>query len=130
MSHEKAVHGLPGWAVLFVSIAVLFGASYALVQAAREASSWEIVLWSLVAVPFAIYMAVASGRTWVLLAIAGAPVAMLLRRRPYLAGAALIVAATILRLSWIGAASSDSIDVSQLAAGRAFGSGSLRRIRI
>ncbi|PYR58754.1 MAG: hypothetical protein DMF85_09775 [Acidobacteria bacterium] len=48
MSHEKAVHGLPGWAVLFVSIAVLFGASYALVQAAREASSWGIVLWSLV----------------------------------------------------------------------------------
>src|SRR5881296_1045478 len=80
----------------------------------------SIVLWSLVAVPFAIYMAVASGRTWVLLAIAGAPAAMLLRRRPYLAGAALIVGATILRLSWIGAASSDSIDVSQLAAGRAF----------
>ncbi|PYR72709.1 MAG: hypothetical protein DMF86_22780 [Acidobacteria bacterium] len=48
MSHEKAVHGLPGWAVLFVLIAVLFGASYALVQAAREASSWGIVLWSLV----------------------------------------------------------------------------------
>src|SRR5437867_4126730 len=80
----------------------------------------SIVLWSLVAVPFAVYMAVASGRTWVLLAIAGAPAAILLRRRPYFAGAALIVAATILRLSWIGASASDSIAVSQLAASRAF----------
>jgi hypothetical protein len=80
----------------------------------------SIVLWSLAAVPFAVYMAVASGRTWVLLAIAGAPAAMLLRRRPHLAGTALIVAATILRLSWIGASSSDPIEISQLAAGRAF----------
>ncbi len=79
-----------------------------------------IVLWSIIAIPFAIFMALASGRTWVLLACAGGPLAMLLRHRPYLAGAAIIVAATILRLSWLGAAWSDPIDLSHLAAARAF----------
>jgi regulator of protease activity HflC (stomatin/prohibitin superfamily) len=45
---EKAIRGLPGWVILFVLIAVLLGASYELVQAAGSASSWEVLLWSLV----------------------------------------------------------------------------------
>jgi regulator of protease activity HflC (stomatin/prohibitin superfamily) len=45
---EKAIRGLPGWVILFVLIAVLLGGSYELVQAAGSASSWEVLLWSLV----------------------------------------------------------------------------------
>jgi regulator of protease activity HflC (stomatin/prohibitin superfamily) len=45
---EKAIRGLPGWVVVFALIAVLLGGSYELVQAAGSASSWEVVLWSLV----------------------------------------------------------------------------------
>lgn len=50
MSHEKALHGVSGWAVLFLLFAVLFGASYALVQAARAATAWGLLFWSLVLV--------------------------------------------------------------------------------
>jgi regulator of protease activity HflC (stomatin/prohibitin superfamily) len=50
MALEKDIRGFPGWAVLFVLAAVLFGGSYALVQAARDASPWAILLWSVVLV--------------------------------------------------------------------------------
>ena len=48
MSHEKEVHGFAGWAVLFLLVAVIVGASFAVVQAARAASVWEVLVGSLV----------------------------------------------------------------------------------
>ena len=50
MALEKDIRGFPGWAGLFVLVAVLFGASYALVQSARDPSPWGILFWSLVLV--------------------------------------------------------------------------------
>jgi len=47
---ERAIRGLPGWGVIFVLIAVLIGANYALVRAAVNASPWEVLLWALVLV--------------------------------------------------------------------------------
>ena len=46
MALEKDIRGLPGWAVLFSLIVVIGIASYAIVQAARDASPWAILLWS------------------------------------------------------------------------------------
>ena len=50
MALEKDIRGFPGWALLFLLVAILFGASYALVQSARDAAPWTILLWSLVLV--------------------------------------------------------------------------------
>jgi regulator of protease activity HflC (stomatin/prohibitin superfamily) len=48
MSQEKAIRGLSGWAVVILLLAVMLGASYGLVQAARAAAAPGIVLWTLV----------------------------------------------------------------------------------
>jgi len=50
MAFEREVRGFSGWGVLVLLFAVLFGASYALVQEAREAAPWGILFWSLVLV--------------------------------------------------------------------------------
>jgi regulator of protease activity HflC (stomatin/prohibitin superfamily) len=47
---EKAIRSLSGWAVLSLMVLVLIGATYALVQAARDAELWGVLLWSLVIV--------------------------------------------------------------------------------
>jgi regulator of protease activity HflC (stomatin/prohibitin superfamily) len=48
MALERDLRGFPGWAFLFLLVAVLFGGGYAFVQAARAGSPWELLLWSLV----------------------------------------------------------------------------------
>jgi regulator of protease activity HflC (stomatin/prohibitin superfamily) len=50
MAYEKELRGFSGWLMLLVLAAVLFGAGYALVQAAREAALWVVVLWAVVLV--------------------------------------------------------------------------------
>lgn len=50
MSHEKERRGLSGWAMVLVLVAVLFGAAYALLQAARTNSPWAVLFWVLVLV--------------------------------------------------------------------------------
>jgi regulator of protease activity HflC (stomatin/prohibitin superfamily) len=50
MSHEKELRGVSGWAMLFLMLAVLFGASYAVVQAARAGSAWGVLLSAVVLV--------------------------------------------------------------------------------
>jgi regulator of protease activity HflC (stomatin/prohibitin superfamily) len=45
MSHEKEMRGFSGWAMLLLLIVVMIGAAYAVVQSARDASPWGIVLW-------------------------------------------------------------------------------------
>ena len=82
-----------------------------------------IVLWSLITTPFALYMAANTDRDWVLVALTGGPVAFMLRRRPYLAAAAIVAGGMVLRLSFLGLSSSDPIAVSLLAGARAFGGG-------
>src|SRR6266545_4343182 len=47
MAFERDLRGFPGWAFLFLLVAVLFGGGYGFVQAARAGSPWEILLWSL-----------------------------------------------------------------------------------
>jgi len=47
MALEREIRGFSGWALLSLMIAVLFGASFALVQAARAANPWGLLLWSL-----------------------------------------------------------------------------------
>src|SRR5438093_4071318 len=47
MALEREIRGFSGWALLSLMIAVLFGASFALVQAARAATPWGLLLWSL-----------------------------------------------------------------------------------
>ena len=79
-----------------------------------------IVLWTLITTPFALYMASNTDRDWVLAALAGGPAAFLLRRRPYLAAAAIVAGGMVLRLSFVGLSSSDPIALTQLAADRAF----------
>ena len=68
-------------------------------------------------------MASNTDRDWVLAALAGGPVAFALRRRPYLAAAAIVVGGMVLRLSFIGFSSGDPMVVSQLAAARALDGG-------
>ena len=80
-----------------------------------------IVLWTLITTPFVLYMASNTDRDWVVAALAGGPVAFVLRRRPYLAAAAIVAGGMILRLSFAGLSSSDPMMVSQLAGDRAFG---------
>ena len=80
-----------------------------------------IILWTLITTPFALYMASNTDRDWVLAALAGGPVAFALRRRPYLAAAAIVAGGMVLRLSFIGLSSGDPMVVSQLAGERAFG---------
>ncbi len=48
MSHEKELRGFSGWVMVFLQLAVLLGAAYALVQAARSASAWAVLFWALV----------------------------------------------------------------------------------
>ncbi len=79
-----------------------------------------IVLWALLTTPLAIFMALESGRTWVLLALLGGPLAFVLRRTPMAAAAALVAGSMVIRLAWVGLAGSDPIVVSQMAAERAF----------
>jgi regulator of protease activity HflC (stomatin/prohibitin superfamily) len=50
MAFEREVRGFPGWGFLVLLFAVLFGGSYAVVQAARDAAPWGILFWSLVLV--------------------------------------------------------------------------------
>ena len=45
MSHEKEMRGFSGWAMLLLLIVVMIGAAYEVVQSARDASPWGIVLW-------------------------------------------------------------------------------------
>ena len=78
-----------------------------------------IILWALVSAPFAVYMAVEAGRGWALTALLAGPVAATLRRHPAAAATALVVGASILRLSFVGFSGSDPIAVSQWAAERA-----------
>jgi regulator of protease activity HflC (stomatin/prohibitin superfamily) len=47
MALEREIRGFSGWALLSLMIAGLFGASFALVQAARAASPWGLLLCSL-----------------------------------------------------------------------------------
>jgi regulator of protease activity HflC (stomatin/prohibitin superfamily) len=47
MALEREIRGFSGWALLSLMIVVLFGASFALVQAARAANPWGVLLWSL-----------------------------------------------------------------------------------
>lgn len=76
------------------------------------------ILWTLITAPLAVFMVLSTGRWWVLAALVAGPLAMVLRRRPYLAAAVLIGGATVLRLAFLGLTASDPIAVSQ-AAGRA-----------
>jgi regulator of protease activity HflC (stomatin/prohibitin superfamily) len=48
MAFEREIRGFSGWGLLFLLVAVLFGGSYALVQAARAATAWGVLFWSLV----------------------------------------------------------------------------------
>ena len=50
MTSEKEMRGFSGWFMLFALIAVLLGATYMVVQAARVAEPWGIVGWLLVIV--------------------------------------------------------------------------------
>ncbi len=50
MAFEREVRGFSGWGFLILLFAVLFGGSYALVQAARDAALWSVLLWSFVLV--------------------------------------------------------------------------------
>ena len=79
----------------------------------------SIILWAIITMPLAVFMAVNTDRGWVLMAIAAGPVAWLCRRRPYVVAAVLVAGAMVLRLSFVGLTSSDPIAVSQLAAVRA-----------
>jgi regulator of protease activity HflC (stomatin/prohibitin superfamily) len=47
MSREKEIRPLSGWLMLFVLIAVIIGAAYGLVEAARAAWAWGIVGWAI-----------------------------------------------------------------------------------
>ena len=78
-----------------------------------------IVLWTILTVPLAVFMALNTDRAWVLVACIGGPVAFLVRRRPAASGAVLIAATVVLRLSFLGLTHSDPIEVSNLAAQRA-----------
>src|SRR5262249_21611210 len=44
MSREKEIRGMPGWTVLFLTIAVLVAAAWSLVQGILAGSPWVIVL--------------------------------------------------------------------------------------
>ena len=48
MSQEKEIRGISGWAMTFVLFAVLLGAGYGFVQAAREAWPLGVIFWSVV----------------------------------------------------------------------------------
>jgi regulator of protease activity HflC (stomatin/prohibitin superfamily) len=57
MSHEKEMRGFSGWAMLLLLIVVMIGAAYEVVQSARDASPWGIVLWVAVLVVDAVCLA-------------------------------------------------------------------------
>jgi hypothetical protein len=78
-----------------------------------------IILWTLLTVPLALFMAVSTDRSWVLIACLGGPIAFLVRRQPEASGTVLIAATLVLRLSFLGLIDSDPIEVSNLAAQRA-----------
>jgi hypothetical protein len=82
---------------------------------------WVVGLFTLFAVPSCL-LAASAGRPWAWLALLAAPAAIALRKRPLLAGGAIVIAGSLLRAAFVGIGpETDQVAVSRAAGLAALG---------
>jgi hypothetical protein len=76
-----------------------------------------------VSLPLTLYLAIGTEKPWALVALAGGPAALILRRHPAAAAAALVAGASILRVAYAGSNEGDQMELSRLALERVLAGG-------